>query len=162
VSTSLYRTRADGNKMCTYPRENLHSILQPMHAAALRQLPHRDDLAGVQPPSVNPSLYAIQIHDRHVEAEDVFEPALALRDFERCLPAVEVRGHFAVLLLAFVPPARRLALAAGWTASATDLLAIGARVVGERGENGCGAGLLENLEVRDDGEPWRGLARKDD
>jgi len=133
-----------------------------MHAAALRQLAHRDHLGGVQPPGVNPSLYAIQVHDGHVEGEDVLESALALRDLERCLPAVEAGRHFAVLLLAFVPAARRFALAAGWAASAPDLLVVGARIVGEGGENGCGAGLLENLEVRDHGEPWRGLTRKDD
>jgi hypothetical protein len=161
VSTFLYRKRADRSGTCTYPRENLHSILQPMHASALRQLPHRNQLAGVQSPSVNPSLYAIQIHDSHIEAEGVFESTLALNHFERCLSTVEVCRHFAVLLLAFVPAAGGFALAAGWAAPATDLLVIGARIVGEGRENGCGAGLLENLEVRADGEPWRGLAREE-
>lgn len=74
-----------------------------------------------------------------------------MHDFERCLAAVEVRGDFAVLLLPFVAAAGCLAFAAGGTASAADLLVVGARVVGEGRQDGCGARLL--VESTKGGKP---------
>jgi len=133
-----------------------------MHAAALRQLAHRNHPACVQAARVNPRLYAIQVHDSDVGAENVFEPALPVHDFERCLPAVEARWHFAVLLLALVSAAGGFAFAAGRAAAAADLFVVCAGVVGERGEDGCGASLMENLELRNNSEPWRGLARREE
>jgi hypothetical protein len=87
--------------------------LHPMQTPALRQLPHRNRLAGIQPSLVDPALYPIQIDRAHLHLERVVLPAAALRvgDPLGCLATLEARGDLAVGVLTLLTASGGLSLA---------------------------------------------------
>lgn len=111
--------------------------LHPVQTPALRQLPHRNRLAGIQPPLVDPALYPVQVDRAHLHLERVVLPAAALGvgDPLRCLTTLEARGDLAVGMLTLLTASGGLALARGGSATALDALVVGAFGVRERGED---------------------------
>lgn len=59
------------------------------------------------------------------------------------LTTIEAGGNLSVRLLTLVTTSRGLTLAGGGTTTTTDALVVGGGIVGERGEDGGIAGLLE-------------------
>lgn len=122
--------------------------LNPMQTPALVQLLHRDRLARVQSPLINPALYAIQVDRTHLDLERIVLSASALwvRNPLRCLTTLEACGHLAVRMLTLLTTTGGLSLTAGRSATALDALAVGAAVIGERGKD-RGAALLLLCEL---------------
>ena len=67
---------------------------------------------------------------------DIHVTLLAIRsvnDMVRRLTTIEPRGNLSMLLLTLVTPSRSLTLARSRTSTASDSLAVGTGVIGERG-----------------------------
>ena len=144
-------------------REQLDAISDIMNAAGREELFHRDRLRSIEPAGVYPILDPVEVDGAEVDGEAGRRTMLAMRfgaigraqilrvlkapfarnHFIGSLSAVEARGDFAVLLLAFVAAPGGLALAAGGSAAAANALVVGSFCVGEGGEDGGGAGWME-------------------
>lgn len=68
---------------------------------------------------------------------------LAVHDDIGRLTTIEACRDLAVLFLTLVTTSGRFTLARGWTTTAADALVVRRGIIGERGENGGVAGLLE-------------------
>jgi hypothetical protein len=139
--------------------------LDAVQAPALVQLLHGDGLGGVQAALVDPALDAVEVDGRHVDGEGVVLAAAALRvgDGLGRLAALEAGGHLAVGMLTLLTTSCRLSLARGGTATAPDLLIVGARVVRQRRQDRRaslrrGDGELDGGGPRTGGEERRGEA----
>ena len=101
-------------RKCTHLSKQLNTMpLHPVQTPALRQLPHGNRLAGIQPSLVDPALYPVQVDGAHLHLERVVFPAAALRvgDPLRCLTTLEARRYFAVRMLTLLTASSGLSLA---------------------------------------------------
>jgi hypothetical protein len=115
-----------------YLCQQLHAVsLNAMQAPALGQLLHSNGLGRVQPPLVDPALYAIEVDRAHLNLEGIVLAPATLRvgDPLRRLTSLEARRHFSVRMLTLLTTAGCLSLARGWTATALDPLVVCALVV---------------------------------
>lgn len=82
----------------------------------------------------------------------IIPPPLTMHDNLRRLTTIEPRRDLPVLILTLMTTTGRLSLPRGRTTTATDLLVVGAGVIGERGEDVGVPGLL--LQLREEELCW--------